>query len=117
MNVERLKTCGVNYEAGVHRFGDNVAIYEKYLKKLPESDYITEAKEALLHKDVEEAFQVFHKMKAVVGNLSIDELFNQISEITEELRTGSVDIPETISKMEVVDQKLQVIIQFIQMED
>ena len=91
MNKDTLMKNGINYEEGIHRFCDNSAMYEKYLKKLLEITLIDELHSAVEENRLPDAFQICHKLKAFIGNLSIPTLYDAICRLTETLRAKPVN--------------------------
>lgn len=109
MNVEKLKANGIDYDEGVHRFSGKESIYLKYLRRLPETTMIADAKKAVAAGDIKgnttSAFENFHNLKAFVGNLSISELFEKVCELTDVFRSGSiegVDVDAKLAEIEAV---------------
>lgn len=88
MNIELLKACGVDYEDGLDRFSGNSALYEKYLNKLLNDTMYEKMKELLNEGDIQGAFEAAHKLKAFIGNLSINHFYEELKSLTEELRAG-----------------------------
>lgn len=86
MERERLEACGIDYQEGLHRFSENVKIYEKYIKRLPGLDIYENMKRALAEEDCHTAFEECHKLKAFIGNLGIHPFYEDICELTDELR-------------------------------
>ena len=91
MDKEKLVQVGVDYDAGVHRFGGNPQIYEKYLLKFFEKNEMPALRQALESGDYEAAFRVAHNIKGSAGNLSITAFFDQICKLVDALRTGVQD--------------------------
>jgi len=113
MNIQRLKEHGIDYEDGLRRFSGHSAIYEKYIKRLYQLDFYEDLKTSLEKKDVQGAFESAHKLKTFIGNLSIPILFQEISQLTDILRSGTlegteeamIDIDDRFTDLESVIQQ------------
>ena len=109
MNRYKLTQAGVNPRAGIERFSGNKELYEKYLNTFPNDPNFGKLKDEIAAKNVEGAFQAAHALKGVSGNLSLEELFNHVVPLVEELRAGSLEhadeliIPVEESYQKVVD--------------
>lgn len=101
MNSENLKACGINYDEGLHRFSGHVKIYEKYLLKLVNLDIYEDLKRNISEDDTKTAFEDAHKLKAFIGNLSIPDLYEKVSKVTDILRNDSMQEVDKI--MQEVD--------------
>lgn len=88
MNIDTLKASGIDYEDGLERFSGNSALYEKYLDKLLTNRTYEETREAACKGDIQLAFESAHKLKAFIGNLSINHFYEEIRALTEEFRAG-----------------------------
>ena len=87
--LDELKNLGVDIDAGLNRFMGNRALYEKYLKKFPDTLKVNPL-EVLNTDGPKAAAEVVHSLKGSTGNLSIDILFNAYSEILGLLHDGQV---------------------------
>lgn len=115
MNIEKLKASGIDYEDGLSRFSGNRNLYEKYLRKLLTVTLYEEMKAALEKKDIKEAFECAHKFKAFIGNLSIAHFYEEIKNLTEELRAGEDrDFSEILQRL---DREYEIILQSIKESD
>lgn len=88
MNIERLKASGIDYEDGLDRFSGNCELYQKYLKRLLSDTMYGRMKDAALSGNIQEAFEAAHKLKAFIGNLSINHFYEELKSLTEEFRAG-----------------------------
>ena len=91
MNRYRLTKAGINVSEGLHRFGGNQEIYEKFLMKFPENESYKQMLDAIEKQDVEAAFQASHALKGVAGNLSLEKLYQAILPLVEEFRAGRME--------------------------
>lgn len=116
MNIEKLKAGGIDYEEGLERFSGNEQLYGKYLKKLLTIDTYEEMREAVLQGELQKGFELAHKLKAFIGNLSIGYFYDRLKALTEELRAGvQKDYRQDIEKL---DREYEKILQAIRgMED
>lgn len=92
MNKQKLIIAGINYDEGLARFMDNVAMYEKYLKLFVKDDNFANAKAALVKKDYTEFYTCIHTIKGVAGNLSITNLYNKSHEMVVIYREGKYEL-------------------------
>lgn len=89
MDKTELLKAGIDYDDGLKRFSGYSSIYEKYLKRFvtdEQADILTEQMEKCQY---EEAFQTAHKLKGIIGNLSMNNLFEKISVFVDKLRNES----------------------------
>lgn len=116
MNIENLKKSGIDYEDGLHRFSGNANIYEKYLKKLIDITLIGEAKDYISKVNVQEAFDACHKLKAVVGNLSVPILYERVCTLTEILRSGEMEKESALERINEIEDIYNSVAECIKME-
>lgn len=76
----------IELESARDRFMSNEQLFKRFLYELPDRELYGDLKAALNEKNVEEAFEVAHKMKGVVGSLSLIPLADIVCRIVEELR-------------------------------
>lgn len=88
MNIEKLKAVGIDYEDGLERFSGNSQLYFKYLQRLLTTGLYEEVREAACQGRIQDAFEASHKLKAFIGNLSINHFYEEIKVLTEEFRAG-----------------------------
>lgn len=91
-----LQDAGVDVDCAVKRFGDNSALYEKFLMKFPDDDNFEKAVEAFRIKNWSELEISVHTLKGVSGNLGFDRLYNVCSKIVlllRENRQGEIEKP------------------------
>ena len=91
MDREALIRGGIDRDAGVHRFGGNAEIYEKYLLKFFAKNEMAALQQALESGDLDDAFRTAHNIKGSAGNLSITAFFHKICELVDALRAGVTD--------------------------
>ena len=83
MDENALRAAGIDYDAALARFMGKQAIYEKYLRKLPEDAHMDAAWTAL------ELLEQVHAIKGLTGTLGITGLFEQSAAIVALLRAGT----------------------------
>lgn len=88
MNIDMLKASGIDYEDGLERFSGNSQLYEKYLTKFLDNHTYEEMRDAACGNDLRQAFELAHKLKAFLGNLSMSHFYEEIRSLTEEFRAG-----------------------------
>lgn len=94
--ITELKDLGVNTDEGLGRFLNNEALYEKMLKKLPDSMKSGQVLEAIEKGEINSAIEISHTMKGVLGNLSITPLYEAYTKIVALLREGRQDEAKNI---------------------
>lgn len=101
--IEELKEAGINTDEALKRFMNNEALYEKMLRKLPNSMNGKQVLEKIDADDVNGAIETAHTLKGVLGNLSITPLFEAYTDIVTLLRQ---DKPQEARK--IVEDNLPV---------
>jgi HPt (histidine-containing phosphotransfer) domain-containing protein len=86
-----LVEAGVNVDTAMERFMNNTALLERFLRKFYTDQNYPKLKEALGNNDTQEAFSAAHTLKGVSGNLSLDTMYEVVSEITELLRAEDIE--------------------------
>ena len=71
MDENALRAAGIDYDAALARFMGKQAIYEKYLRKLPEDAHMDAAWAALEQQDEAELLEQVHAIKGLTGTLGI----------------------------------------------
>jgi len=89
MDENALRAAGIDYDAALARFMGKQAIYEKYLRKLPEDAHMDAAWTALEQQDDAELLEQVHAIKGLTGTLGITGLFEQSAAIVALLRAGT----------------------------
>ena len=67
MDENALRAAGIDYDAALARFMGKQAIYEKYLRKLPEDAHMDAAWTALEQQDDAELLEQVHAIKGLTG--------------------------------------------------
>lgn len=84
--IEELKEYGIDIERGVKRFSGKRALYLKYLKEFTKDESMQEVKFCMETENYELAQKKVHAIKGIVGNLSIDILYDSSCQLMETLR-------------------------------
>ena len=89
---ETLEGLGVDIEETMERFVENEALFFRCLNKLQDDKNYGMLCEAIAEgTDARKAFDAAHALKGVSANLGLTKLFNELREITEVFRAGSMD--------------------------
>ncbi len=88
MDIQKLKDAGIDVDEALERFMGNQALMEKFLKKFPADTNYTKLEEAILQENKEEALVAAHTLKGVCGNLSMQKMFELMTEQVGLFRAG-----------------------------
>lgn len=91
MNKYLLSKAGINVNEGVARMNGLQAMYEKYLYRFPTDPNYQAMLTALESGDVDAAFKAAHALKGLAGNLSLNQLYQNLYPLVEELRAGRLE--------------------------
>jgi hypothetical protein len=86
MTIEALKNLGANTEEGLERCMGMEDFYIEMIELGLSDERFQQLGPCLESGNVEEAFEVVHALKGVIGNLALTPLYETICEITEHLR-------------------------------
>ncbi|MCR5626357.1 MAG: Hpt domain-containing protein [Lachnospiraceae bacterium] len=86
MTIDQLKEFGADTAEGLNRCMNNEAFYLKMVGMGLADKRFDELKTALESKDYDEAFEIVHALKGVLGNLALTPLYDLICDMTEDLR-------------------------------
>lgn len=112
MNRYKLSKAGINAKEGIDRFNGNADLYEKYLKKfLLDSNYKNMC-ESIKLNDPQGAFLAAHALKGVVGNLSMNKIYQDLIPLVEVLRGGSLENVDVM--LQTINQDYEDIVTAIQ---
>jgi HPt (histidine-containing phosphotransfer) domain-containing protein len=89
MERNKMIEAGIDYDEGVERFGGSPALFEKYLQKFFADDFLSPIERQLQSGDIAGAFRTTHDLKGVSGNLSLNQFYEAVCELTEQLRDGA----------------------------
>ncbi len=88
LTIENLKNAGADTEAGVARCAGNEEFYLKIVGMVLESEEFDLLREKIAEKDLPAAFERAHALKGLVGNASLDRIYEPVCRVTEHLRAG-----------------------------
>lgn len=97
-----LQTAGIDVDEALDRFMGNETLMLKFLLRFPSDGNFSQLRQAIAQADTAGAFTAAHTLKGVVGNLSMKELFQQVSALVEDLRAG--DLAAATNKMPALEQ-------------
>ena len=86
ITVEKLRSIGISPEDGLGRCLNNEEFYLSLVKMIPGDEGFSKLEEALGKRDLDAAFEAAHALKGVLGNLSLNTIYDPVVEITELLR-------------------------------
>ena len=87
ITLEKLKDFGVDPQEGLKRCLDDESFYLMLVGMVPADAGFGKLKEALENQDLDAAFEAAHALKGVLGNLSLNTIYDPVSEMTELLRS------------------------------
>ena len=93
---ERLQAVGVDTTTAIARFAGNAALYVKFLSKFPPDPNFADLESALGEHDAQKALICAHTLKGVCGNLGMDALFLDLSEMVSLFRDDAPERAETL---------------------
>lgn len=91
MNKLELYNIGIDTKSGIARFNDNEELYKKWLYSFLNDKNYENMLNAINAKNVKDAFNYAHTLKGILGNLSINRLYEDICPLVEELRDGNLN--------------------------
>lgn len=103
---EELKKHGIDIERGIKRFSGKRALYIKYLKEFIKDENMQEIKSCMEAEDYQLVQKKVHALKGIVGNLSIDVLYDNSCQMMEALKQENIE-----KAKEVFQQMSQIYIQ------
>ena len=86
LTVEKLKEYGADVNTGLSRCANNEMLYLRLVKICIDELSSKALSEALQQHDYDKAFQIAHKLKGGVTNLSLDPVSIPVCKLTELLR-------------------------------
>ncbi len=102
---QKILDAGVNMKSAMERFMNNEDLLVRFLKKFSQDPNYGRLKEAMAEKRYEDAFKAAHTLKGLCGNLSLESLFDVVSQEVELLRSKQYSeaeeaLPEVIQEYE-----------------
>lgn len=89
--IEELKKHGIDIERGIKRFSGKRALYIKYLKEFIKDENMQEIKSCMEAEDYQLVQKKVHALKGIVGNLSIDVLYDNSCQMMEALKQENIE--------------------------
>ena len=86
LTIDALKNLGADTESGIARCVGNEGFYLRMVTMALQDTGFEQLIEAIEAGDLDTAFERAHALKGTLGNVSLTNLFEPISEMTEELR-------------------------------
>lgn len=100
ITIDGLKKLGVNTDEGIMRCMGNEQFYLRLVNMIPDEKSFDSLKTAVDNGDLQAAFEAAHALKGVLGNLSLTDMFDKCSEITELLRAKTeIDYTPLINQL------------------
>lgn len=90
-HIEELKKHGIDIERGIKRFSGKRVLYIKYLKEFIKDENMQEIKSCMEAEDYELVQKKVHALKGIVGNLSIDVLYDNSCQMMEALKQENIE--------------------------
>lgn len=88
---------GIDTDSVLERFMGNEELFLSFLRRLPEEEAYDKLIVAIGEKNVSEAFDWAHRLKSILGNLSIMGAYHSLFEIVEVLRSGELPSDEQLA--------------------
>mgnify|MGYP002626879448 CR=1 FL=1 len=86
LTLEKLKEMGISTEKGLARCMNKEAFYFKMIIMGLSNEYFDALETALNENRLDDAFEMAHGLKGVIGNLELDPIYTPLAEMTEMLR-------------------------------
>ena len=104
LTIQGLKDLGVNTDEGLARCLNNEAFYFRLINMALNDAAYDSLRASFDAGDDKKAFEDAHKLKGMLGNLSLTPIFDPVSELTEILR-GNADGDKEALYAEIVKQR------------
>lgn len=108
MTVDSLRQFGANVDEGLERCMGMEDFYLEMVELGLSDERFETLGPVLESKDFDEAFEMVHALKGVIGNLALAPLYNTICEITEHLR-GKEDADYKALYDKLIAQRKQIL--------
>lgn len=95
LKKQHLLDAGIAVEDALARFLGNEALLLRFLGKFAQDPNFSALCAALEEGRTRDAFLAAHTLKGVTGNLSMQALFTQISDLVEDLRREDLEAART----------------------
>ncbi len=101
VSVESLREYGADPDEGVRRCAGKEDLYLMLVKKVPDEEAFTELRPSIDSGDLKTAFELAHKLKGALANLSLTPMLTPVVRITESLRAGEArDYSEDLKELD-----------------
>jgi HPt (histidine-containing phosphotransfer) domain-containing protein len=94
MNRYDLVKAGIDVNAALNRFGNDVDTYEQILSEFLKDPHYQEMTDAIKAGDCPSAFSAAHALRDIAGNLSLIDLYDALNPLVEALRKGCLEDAE-----------------------
>lgn len=96
INAEKLNEVGIDYQAGLSRFMDNLELYEAVLNAFLSDNISERAQDAYENRDYETLYSVIHGVKGSSGNAGLTKLYIETSNFAALLHSKNFTEDEVI---------------------
>ena len=108
LTIDALKELGADTDAGLVRCLNNEEFYLKLVKMAIDDGKYEKLREDITAGSLDDAFEAAHALKGMLGNVSLDNLLEPVTAITEGLRAKeSLDYGALLDQMEEELKKLR----------
>lgn len=108
---DKLKRVGVNTDKTIDRFGGMSDLYAKFLTEFADTERFEEIYSCIAQGNYPQAEMCAHKLKGVLGNLGMEELFSEAELVMKDIRTDNyAAAKERLMEMQPKVQEIQRII-------
>jgi hypothetical protein len=94
--INELNDLGVDTDAALKRFMNNLGLYERMLKKFAGTAPGLEVLSYIDSGDIDTAIQNSHTLKGITGNLSLTPLYEAYTDVVALLRSGEIEKARSI---------------------
>ncbi len=103
--LERLKDEGCDIDSAMGRFLNDEGFYLKCFDKVLLDTNFQALDDAINDNDIKKAFEASHGLKGVIGNMGLTPMYDELTQLTEILRSGSMDGARNLANMVLENQK------------
>ena len=101
VSVESLREYGADPDEGILRCAGKEDLYLMLVSRVQEEEAFTQLGSCIDSGDLKTAFELAHKLKGALANLSLTPMLTPIVRITESLRVGEArDYSEDLKELE-----------------
>ncbi len=107
MTIDTLREFGANVDEGLERCMGMEDFYIEMVELGLNDERFDQLGPVLEQKDMQQAFDIVHALKGVIGNLALGPLYETIVEITEHLRAkDDIDYKPLYDKLIMQKEKI-----------